>query len=117
MKERIVIKDEFWVKHFQEREKDFNEEQLYSGGNPEDWWHYKLEQVPETFEELKELCKNLESKNVFVKNVWNCIEFNGLSFWQDGRISHDADQSMYAIKLDVTPARQWQIIKSLIGEE
>ncbi len=72
--------------------------------------------VPETFEELKDLCKDLESKNVFIINAGNCIEFNGLYFWKDGRISHDADQSMYAIKLDVTPARQWQIIKSFIGE-
>ena len=72
---------------------------------------------PETFEELKELCKDLEGKNVFITCGGECIEFNGLSFWQDGRISHDADQSMYAIKLDVTPARQWNIIKSLIGEE
>ena len=78
---------------------------------------YQTEQVPETFEELKELCKDLERKNVFITCGGECIEFNGLSFWQDGRISHDADQSMYAIKLDVTPARQWQIIKSLIGEE
>ena len=77
----------------------------------------EVEQVPETFEELKELCEDLEGKNVFITCGGECIEFNGLSFWQDGRISHDADQSMYAIKIDVTPARQWQIIKSLIGEE
>ena len=117
MKERIVIKDEFWVKHFQEREKDFYEEDMCSGGKPEEWWHYEKEKAPETFEELKELCEDLEGKNVFITCGGECIEFNGLSFWQDGRISHDADQSMYAIKIDVTPARQWQIIKSLIGEE
>lgn len=110
MKERIVIErpinninddDYIHIYHFAQKED----------------MKYKVEQVPETFEELKELCKDLEGKNVFITCGGECIEFNGLSFWQDGRISHDADQSMYAIKLDVTPARQWQIIKSLIGEE
>ena len=111
MKERIVIpKDKIKVLtscgHFPAN--------VYFTFNKDD---AKIEQVPETFEELKELCKDLERKNVFITCGGECIEFNGLSFWQDGRISHDADQSMYAIKIDVTPARQWNIIKSLIGEE
>lgn len=118
MKERIVIEEDFWVKHFQEREIEFQEEDMCSGGNPEEWWHYKKEQVPETWEELKELCEDLESKNVFIINAGNCIEFNGLYFWKDGSITTTQNNNdIWATKTNLTPARQWQIIKSLIGEE
>lgn len=64
MKERIIIDEDFYVKHFQEREIEFQEEDMCSGGNPEEWWHYKKEQVPETFEELKELCKGIKDCEV-----------------------------------------------------
>ena len=78
----------------------------------------KVEQVPETFEELKELCKDLEGKNVFIINAGNCIEFNGLYFWIDGSITTtENNEDIWATKTNLTPARQWQIIKSLIGEE
>ena len=78
----------------------------------------KFEQVPETFEELKELCKDLESKNVFIINAGNCIEFNGLYFWKDGSITTTQNNNdIWATKTNLTPARQWQIIKSLIGEK
>lgn len=97
MKERIVIKDEFWVKHFQEREKDFYEEDLCSGGNPEEWWHYEKEQVPETFEELKELCKDLKV---------------------DLKLTKDGEIYCYEhlIAQNRTPAQMWAIIKNLIGD-
>jgi hypothetical protein len=97
MKERIVIKDEFWVKHFQEREKEFYEEDLCSGGNPEEWWHYEKEQVPETFEELNELCKDIEVD---------------LKLTKDGKIYCYE----HLIAQNRTPAQMWAIIKNLVGD-
>ena len=76
------------------------------------------EQVPEDFEELKELCKDLEGKNVFIINAGNCIEFNGLYFWIDGSITTtENNEDIWATKTNLTPARQWNIIKNLVGEE
>ena len=112
MKERIVIKDEFWVKHFQEREKDFYEEDLCSGGNPEEWWHYEKEQVPETFEELKELCINLK-RDYDITCVSSTIWVHGLSFNETGIIG-DSHHSL--IVEDKTPAQMWAIIKNLVGD-
>lgn len=98
MKERIVIKDEFWVKHFQEREKEFYEEDLCSGGNLEEWWHYEKEQVPETFEELKELCKDIEGD---------------LKLTSDGKIYCYE----HLIAQNRTPAQMWAIIKNLVEDK
>lgn len=79
---------------------------------------YTKEQVPENFSELKELCEDLESKNVFIINAGNCIEFNGLYFWKDGSITTTQNNNdIWATKTNLTPAKMWQIIKSLIGEE
>ena len=78
----------------------------------------KAEKVPESWEELKELCEELEGKNVFIINAGNCIEFNGLYFWKDGSITTTQNNNdIWATKTNLTPARQWNIIKSLIGEE
>lgn len=117
MKERIVIDEDFYVKHFQDREKDFYEEDMCSGGNPEEWWHYEKEQVPETFEELKELCKELKGISFGKTGQTQETEYiaidNSLYFYKDGTIDFGFDNLAYTI----TPARQWQIIKSLIGVE
>lgn len=124
MKERIVIKDDFWVKHFQEREKDFYEEDLCSGGNPEEWWHYKKEQVPETWEDLKELCKKLEPKLVKENNLYetqitlNINKGGYYAFYPDGTIIFKASNSInYTIAKNRTMLQMFQFIKSLIGEE
>lgn len=114
MKEKIVIDEDFYVKHFQDREKDFNEEQLCSGGNPEEWWHYKLEQVPKTFKELKELCKGLKEEDILVTN--DCIVFRDLNFYKSGIICVP-NSEYFSISTNRTPAQMWNIIKNLIGEE
>jgi len=127
MKDRIVIDEDFYVKHFQEREKDFNEEQLYSGGNPEDWWHYKLEQVPETFEELKELCKKINSKIVNENAMYESqiiIDtdkgYFGFYYYSTGRIDivfKSAYSTNHTVAKKRTIPQTWSFIKSLIGEE
>lgn len=77
---------------------------------------YETEQVPETWEELKELCKDLESKDVFITSAGDCIEYHGLQFWVSGTVCHETEK-FYSIKSDRTPQQMWNIIKSLIGEE
>lgn len=75
----------------------------------------KTKEVPETWEELCELCKRLE--NVFVINGRNCIEFNGLYFWKDGSVCvSENNNDIWATKTKVSPERMWQIIKNLVEE-
>ena len=58
----------------------------------------KKEQIPETFEELKEMCKNISVDLKFTKEgTVYCYE--------------------HCIAENRTPAQMWEIIKSLIGEE
>lgn len=119
MKERIVIDEDFYVKHFQEREIEFQEEDMCSGGNPEEWWHYKKEQVPETFEELKGLCRNVKEVSITEEGH---INVDLVYFTKDGEIYIYIEgvltSSIYLpITENRTPQQMWQIIKSLIGEE
>lgn len=108
MKERIVITQDWLVKDMKAGVPELDKLFICQ----------KVEQVPENFSELKELCEDLESKNVFIINAGNCIEFNGLYFWKDGSITTTQNNNdIWATKTNLTPARQWQIIKSLIGEE
>lgn len=76
----------------------------------------KAEKVPESWEELKELCEDLESKDVFITSAGDCIEYHGLQFWVSGTVCHETEK-FYSIKSDRTPAQMWNIIKSLIGEK
>lgn len=64
---------------------------------PTDFEHTK-EQVPETFEELKELCKDITLD---------------LKICKDGTIYCYE----YLLAKNRTPQQMWQIIKNLIGEE
>lgn len=77
----------------------------------------KTKEVPESWKELKELCKGLKGKNVFIINAGNCIEFNGLYFWKDGNVCiTENNNDIWATKTKVSPERMWQIIKNLVEE-
>ena len=90
---------------------------VYSGLCVKDLCEVEHEtQVPTTWEELKELCEDLESKDVFITSAGDCIEYHGLQFWVSGTVCHETEK-FYSIKSDRTPQQMWQIIKSLIGEE
>lgn len=127
MKERIVIDEDFYVKHFQERELEFYDEQLCSGGNPEEWWHYKKEQVPENFEDVKQLTKELMEKLKLNKEIWEIkIEEEFIYVrrtWETKEICFTSVGNMVSnngwdlLMTNLTPPRQWQIIKSLVGKK
>lgn len=118
MKERIVIKD---------TEQTFNiVAQLPTQLKPKDFEH-ETEQVPETWEELKELCADLDGKTADIScnilqdeidvSVWNTdnqtkvgdIEF---LLWV-GTLKMSLGTGM---SVDISIPRAWQIIKGLIGE-
>lgn len=75
----------------------------------------KRERVPETFDELKELCEDLESKDVFITSAGDCIEYHGLQFWVSGTVCHETEK-FYSIKSDRTSQQMWKIIMGLLGE-
>lgn len=96
MKERLVIKDEQFVRQAHN---------TIIVGCP-----IEFEQVPETFEELKELCKGMYADiTEHSITLFGCLEF-----WDDGKLSffHYSD-----IVNNLTPQQMWGIIKNLIGEE
>ena len=72
-----------------------------------------IEQVPETWEELKELCKKLKEDILVTKDY---IVFRDLEFYKSGIICVP-NSEYFSISTHRTPAQMWQIIKNLIGEE
>lgn len=78
------------------------------------------EQVPETFEELKELCKGIKGVEYAGGNAkGEIIEISNIWFAENGEIWGYTDDftGICNISKDRTPQQMWQIIKSLIGEE
>lgn len=79
-----------------------------------------VNQVPETWEELKELVREKvydDDRNGI--KIGQCVKveyilIDGKSFMPDGEIL-DEDNDVFAVNR--TPAQMWQIIKNLIGEE
>ena len=76
----------------------------------------KVEKVPETWEDLKELCKGIcefrkgaRYEFILVKTGDNCLWFSS-----NGTIEFPMFQ--YKVIEDLTPQQMWNIIKSLIGE-
>ena len=97
MKDIIVIEDRDLVNHYKN---SFDSKA-------------KLVSVPETFEELKELCKGLKEEDILVTN--DCIVFRDLNFYKSGIICVP-DSEYFSISQGRTPQQMWNIIKSLVGE-
>lgn len=118
MKERIIIDEDFYVKHFQEREIEFQEEDMCSGGNPEEWWHYKKEQVPETFADLQELCRNLKIGDCEVYITLQLTDKMKLYVYDNGEIigAYSDFEYEFSLAKNRTYAQMWKIIKNLAGE-
>ena len=78
---------------------------------------FEVEQVPETWEDLKELCRENFGEitiGVFAKTNKEFIIINLKTFCEEGEIL-DEDNDVFA--QNRTPQQMWQIIKNLIGEE
>jgi len=116
MKEIIVFKTESSIKGRKEIAK-INE--YVNNFNFDCAFERKVEQVPESYEELKELVKN----NIFEDDrngvkigeriKVEYILIDGKSFMPYGYIL-DEDNNVFS--RNKTPAQMWQIIKNLIGE-
>lgn len=79
----------------------------------------KIEQVPESFEDLKELCKDIKEVTITEEGH---INIDLVYFTEDGEIyTYIEGVLTSSLSLPVaknrTPAQMWEIIKSLIGEE
>ena len=73
----------------------------------------KVEKYPTNWEELKELCEDLENDSdidVLTDVIWA----KDLSFLKAGIIGHEYGS---IVAENRTPAQMWNIIKNLIGEE
>lgn len=113
MKERIVIKDEIFA--------DFlikNKENHSISASPKVIMdRCRVEQIPENFEELKELCKKYNGKGLFIANsyieVGGVLVYSNMVFTNDGAIYVNTD-CMFVEKISIP--QMWQIIKGLRGE-
>lgn len=108
MKERTVI-EEINCKNCNRKDcqKCFNE-------------HSITEQVPETWEELKELCKDIKGVEFAGGNAkGEIIEISNIWFAENGEIWGYTDDftGICNISKDRTPQQMWQIIMGLLGEK
>ena len=111
MKDRIVITQDWLVKDMKAGVPELDKLFICQ----------KVEQVPENFSELKELCKDLKGlyKNYNVEVFDDAIFVLDakavlLKVYDDGEIK---DSGSEVIAENRTPAQMWNIIKNLIGEE
>jgi len=111
MKERIVIN---------KTDQIFNiVAQLPTQLNPKDFEH-EVEQVPESFADLQELCKDLKGlyKNYNIEVFDDAIfvldsKLVLLKVYDDGEIK---DSGSEVIAENRTPQQMWQIIKNLVDK-
>lgn len=98
MKERIVIENKKFIEYFKHTDNDYYE--------------HRVEQVPETFEELKKLCKDLKDVDIEEADDLDVARI----------IIHNADLIYFEDeflmiagfkKLEIKPAQMWAIIKNL----
>ena len=110
MKERIVITDSQAID-------EWNRTIACYVDTDNSIYKAKFEKVPETWEELKELCREIGAYLI----LEDSIEFQakgcdyGFVFTVRGEIISNLFDRVYATGR--TPQQMWQIIKSLIGEE
>lgn len=112
MKGRIVIKDEIFADFLIKNKDNHN----ISASPKVIMDRCRVEQLPETWEDLKELIID-RAKYIFNDKFFGNSEYFVIAhnyFIQDGRIL-DAYQNCFAANR--TPQQMWNIIKNLVGEE
>lgn len=100
MKQRVVINCQDCIKNIQNPNSGITVDDL----------DYDVEQIPETFEELKELCKEFGEIEIIENNIY----FRGMTFRLKGDVE---DFEGNIIGENRTPAQMWEIIKSLTKQE
>lgn len=123
MKERIVFKTESSIKGRKEIAK-INE--YVNNFNFDCAFERKVEQVPETWKELRSLCIKLSTKEnmIYIFNEWKnpnkeFLKIRTLRFYPDGTIRNDYEDKNnepYIIAENRTPAQMWNIIKALVDK-
>ena len=76
----------------------------------------KVEQVPETFAELKVLCKKIDINKSDNEIEIKLNDNDYLHFYKNGHICCMNEDNEISLGYDIPPNRGWQVIKSLIGE-
>lgn len=89
---------------------------------------YETIKVPETFEELKTMCEELESQtmdvtcdvlkdeiDVTIWNIYRSYKVGFVGFYYDGDKVHLSMGTGFSIPIEIP--KVWSFIKSLIGEE
>ena len=80
--------------------------------------HSRVEQVPETWEELKELCKGLKGIEFFYDKV-ACVEYiniNDVIAFNENGLMLTTKHNYDILAKRRTLQQMWQIIKNLVGE-
>lgn len=117
MKERIVIEEKTF-KDFLLKHKDNHE--ICSFSPLVIMSRCRVEQVPENFNELIELCKNIKGVEFAGgKAKGEIIQVDNIWFAENGEIwgYNDEYTAICNIAKNRTPQQMWEIIKSLVGEE
>lgn len=109
MKERIVINCQDCIKNIQNPNGDITVDDL----------DYDVEQVPETYEELRSLCIEISTKedHIHIFNDWGTnnefLMTHSLKFYPDGTICVNGDNE-FIIAKNKTVAEMWNIIRALL---
>lgn len=74
----------------------------------------KAEQIPETWEELKELCKGLKGVSLKENRIIVETKFTYIKFYDNGDIEVCCEEVIIKHR---TPAQMWQIIQGLVSNE
>ena len=108
MKERIVINQDWLVKDMKAGVPELDKLFICQ----------KVERVPETFEELKDLCKDIKEVTITEEGH---INVDLVYFTKDGEIYTYVEGVLTSsiflpVSKDRTPQQMWQIIMGLLGE-
>ena len=109
MKEILIITEKSLIESTKHIAKEYDKEDVAE---------HRIEQVPETWEELKELCEDIKEITITEEGHIN-VDF--VYFTKDGKIYTYVEGILTSsiflpVSKDRTPQQMWNIIKSLIGE-
>ena len=125
MKKRIIVKDEDFTKFLIENKDTDN----ITASLKLIMERSEVEQVPETFDELKELCKEIRNvgdiicaqNTIYIKNFKfereGNVDCKRTRIYIENGITEEITNENITIAQDRIPAQMWQIIKTLVSKE